>query len=512
MSNYYTIMNNIKNMTNNDDIYELFSSSKDFLNKDHFIELINRNILIDEKLLNLGIYNIYDYFNDIKLLDDKNDTAGTFGDNYIIKRNHIYNIIKYIKTDEERDIILLFINENIKYYGFQDIMLYIHDKDKQKSYKEWNVKYPRLWKKLLEINNIPIPFKNDIYLNLFRDIDILEYFDIDIEKYRNMLLDNIDKVFTNNSNKFNNGLINKDSINYFLSYTFNSNSLDKFNIIFNAILSNNRYFDCIIYIIKNDIYNNDDINKIVNYYKINNLVLDHVIKPCDYKYLDFIFKYIYNIDKTIQSYKFNNYTNLTMTQNDIDSCKYELIFLQYLIRHIFINNIDYDFDKLNKDSIIFILNDFIKNNEIKSSYVIFYDLLKKCINEYVYLDEILNSCIFKYIHSACNNIIKNIINNNIDHKDINLLKYINKYYNEIKSSNIIKNNLINNIITLINNNEFNKKFYRYLDKYRSEIKKNNYKNLENNLLNYNLKISFISKLNNKSNIGYDVSKLIFDYL
>ena len=525
---YYNIMSLIKNTTNNDDIYDLFNNSKDLLNKDHFTELINRNILIDDKLLNLDIYNINDYINDIKSLEEEQIT------------NHLKNIIKYIKTEDEKDKLLLYINDNIKYYYKSNIMDYINNKEKQISYKEWMKKYPKLWVNLLHFNNIQLSIKKDIHLKIFSNIEILEYYDIEIDKYRNYILNYIDKIF--NDYNINRGL-NIDSINYLLSYTFKSNLYNKYNIILDGILKNIRYKGCIIYIIKNEFYdinnvnkiiefykkNDLNLNKILDYYKRNNLTLDSRfnIHQYDNKYFDFLFKYLFNIDDAIKNH-INISSSINYTKDNIcniycytylkfnhsstnDNNKY--IFLQYILKYIFINNIDFNFNDLDNNTIIYILDDYINNNEKLINSNIFNKLLTNCINDnkikltpniYNIMKTIKNTPIFNINFNIISNIafiniIKNIIIKNINYNNINILNFLDENIDYID-----KNEL-----------NFNKKLNRYLDYNRNNII-NKYKNLEKELSNYNLKISFISKLYNKNinklNIGYDISKLIYDYI
>jgi hypothetical protein len=169
--------------------------------------------------------------------------------------------------------------------------------------------------------------------------------------------------------------------------------------------------------------------------------------------------------------------------------------LIYLINYIFVNNIEYDFNKYDKLIRCDILNEYISYNK---------DFNKKfniMINNYV---ENMNE--FEY---KCDTNLRNYINN--IHKNNNNKLVYNIIYYDIKINNI--NKLLDHMNTnnvKYNNKIYNIKLYRFINKYQNKII-NKYSNLEKLNNNYKLNISYMSKIfNNK--ICDDLCKNIFDYL
>jgi hypothetical protein len=116
--------------------------------------------------------------------------------------------------------------------------------------------------------------------------------------------------------------------------------------------------------------------------------------------------------------------------------------ITYLSKYIFINNIEYDFTKIDDLKKYNLYVEFIKNNDIKSSYTLFNKLLNDHINN-IYImnsagktlksfsnaDGKLISNLFDINSPSNNGLIINIIKKNviIDNVDI-ILKYLEVNY------------------------------------------------------------------------------------
>jgi len=461
----------------NNKFYHLlfYLNEKKLLKKNHYSQLIKQGYNINKDIINLDEYNVIDFINDIN-----NNISGIFLYNYIS------TIIKLLKDEDHN--FLLYLNNNPDYINrYPIINEYIYNKTIHKEYLEWNNKYPKLWNKIIEYYINDYDFRSSLkHLNHF-NIDKKILFDIFYNKLNDII-------------KYTNDYDLKAIINFLIEYSFINKDLIKYTILLDIILNDTRFENNIFYIIHNKYYLDEHKQKIINYLKLNNNIYCHIIDEYSDSLYDFLFTNVLDINIYINNYLdlyIDKYYMLKLNDNTVTMNIFNKLLL-YLLNYIFVNNIDYNFDKYDKLIRCDILNEFIVYNKKSCDNL---DKFNFMIDNYI---ENINE--FEYISD---NNMRNYINN-IHKKDNNKLVY-NIIYYDIKISNIDK------LLEYMNNNDIEKndkiyrmKLYRFLNKYQNKIK-NKYNKLEKLNENYKLNIDFLMKTF-KNKICDDLCKNIFDYL
>jgi hypothetical protein len=464
----------------------LYFNDKKLLKKIHYSQLIKQNYNVNKDIINLDEYNVIDFLNDIN-----NDISGVYLFNYLS------TIIKLLKDEDHK--FLLYLNDNPDYLNrYPIIEKYIYNKTIHIEYLEWNNKYPKLWNKIIEYYINDYDFRSSFkHLNHF-NIDKKILFDIFYNKLNDLM-------------KYTNDYDLKTIINFLIEYSYSNKDLIKYTILLNIILNDTKYENNIFYIIHNKYYsagqtlksfsNTDDHKqKIINYLINNNNIYCNVLDEYSDSLYDFLFDNILDINIYINNYLdlyIDKYYMLKLNDNSVTMNIFNKLLL-YLINYVFVNNIDYNFNKYDKLIRCDILNEFIIYNKNLNDNL---DKFNFMINNYI---ENINE--FEYI---CDVNMKNYINN-IHKKDNNKLVY-NIIYYDIKINNIDK------LLEYMNNNNidyndkiYRMKLYRFINKYQNKIN-NKYNKLEKLNKNYKLNISYLMKtLKNK--ICDDLCKNIFDYL
>jgi len=470
----------------------LYLNDKQLLKRDHYNQLIKHNYYICKDIINLKNYEVIDFISDIYNNYDTITESNIF--------NYLNTIIKLLKKDIDHHHFLLLLNNYPDYINRYIIIRdYIYYKEIHKSYKEWCNKYPNLWSQIIDIT------KDLNIVNFNNILSFINYFDIDKKELFNHLINKLN-IIVETINDYNITPI----FNFLIEYSFNKKELITiYKSLFLMLLSESRFENSIYYIIHNKYYLDEYKQNIIDYLKniiqINYTNSNNIHNNYYIKCYDFIFDNILDIniminnghlDKTIK-----NYYHLQLNDRFVSMLIFSNILL-YLISYIFNNNIDYDFNKYDKNIICDIMNNYIDHNKDKSS-----DKLNKMINEYINNINTFNN--------DCNNIsLKKSIDNNYKYNNYKLI--FNIIVNNIQIDNIdylldyINNNT--NSINYYNKNDkiYNIKILRFLDRYHKKIT-NKYTNLENKLKNYKLNISYISKILNHK-ICDDLCKKIFDYL
>jgi len=460
-------------------------NNKKLLKKHHYTQLIRQNYNVNQDIINTDEYTVIDLINDVKNI--KTITIYLF--------NYLKTIIKLIKTEEDNHQFLLLLNQYSDLINkFQFIEIYVRNKDLHKSYKEWPIKYPLLWTKILNFYNLK---QDDYYLfalfGIKEKICYMEHFDIEIKNLMYQIIENIE-VYEQNNSIYNFML----TLNCLLDYTFANytESNKQFYKIFNVILSNNIYETIFYKIIGQKYYYDKDIPKLIAYIKRNIDITYHpkyvIPSTCLKIFYDFIFTHMYDINTVIKKNLYNLidvYYRLKLNDNNIKMNQWSGL-LSYLLNYIFNNNIEI---KLNYDNLILsdIINEYFENNQYNGDNS---NVLNDLINEYISNFTLDFDCSVNMLKSNLK-LVYNIVMNNI--KILNadkMLEFIDKNNKEIFDNN---------------DKEHQIKLYRFIDKYNNKIK--GYKNLENKWKHYKLNISYISKVVNNL-ICDDLCKNIFDYL
>jgi len=453
----------------------LYFNNNKLLKKIHYSQLIKQNYNVNKDIINLDEYNVVDLLDDM----NNNNISGLYLFNYLT------TVINLLKTKEYDHKFLLYLNNNPDYINrYPIINKYIYDKTIHQEYLEWNNKYPKLWNQII-----------DYYINDFdfrSSLNNLNHFNIDkkilFDKFYNKLNNLID--YTNDYDL-------RTIINFLIEYSYLNKDLIKYTILFDLIISNIRYQNNIIYIIHKKYYLNDHKQKIINYLKTNNNIYCNVLDEYHIDFYNFLFDNILDINTHIKNYLdlyINKYYDIKLNDHHMSIKIYNNLLI-YLINYIFVNNIEYDFNKYDELIRCDILNEYISYNKN------FSDKFNIMINNYV---ENMNE--FEY---KCDTNLRNYINN--IHKNNNNKLVYNIIYYDIKINNI--NKLLDHMNTnnvKYNDKIYNIKLYRFINKYQNKII-NKYNNLEKLNNNYKLNIRYVSKIfNNK--ICDDLCKNIFDYL
>jgi hypothetical protein len=214
-----------------------------------------------------------------------------------------------------------------------------------------------------------------------------------------------------------------------ISYTFDNNLIDKYDKLIDFILSHDIYSSIADKIIIKSLYNEKNLYKLVNYYKNKDIyqILSYQIDyNNNYKIFDFIFSNVYDINVIIEKYfdKLVNNNHKWNLWKTIDNT-----IITYLSKYIFINNIEYDFTKIEDLKKYNLYVEFIKNNDIKSSYTLFNKLLNDHINN-IYIMNSAGKTLKSF--SNADGLIINIIKKEIKIVNVDIiLKYLEVNYDEL---------------------------------------------------------------------------------
>lgn len=481
----------------------LFLNDKQLLKKEHYTQLIKQNYNICNDIINLNNYQVINFIDDIK------NNYNTINHNLV---NYLRTIIKLIKNDIDNHRFLLFLNIYPELINRMPVFIknYIYDKNIHISYKEWSNKYPKLWSHLLDFYNIN--FSNDLNFVSFNNLlQNIKHFDIDEEILFNMLIDKLNVIILT-MNEYKSTPI----YNFLIEYSFNKKELFlKYITLFHMLLCESKFVKTIFFIIHKKYYLDEYKHKIVNYLKniiginydyIDIISYNYHINIISHNYhihfFDFVFDNILDINTMITNhlhYEIEKFYKTHVLYGSNNIYLYSNLLL-YLVKYIYNNNIDYNFNKYDKLVRCDFLNHYIDYNIDTSSNKFIDD-----INNYI--DDINN---FEYI--CYDNNLRSMIDKNFKYNNNRLIYQIIK--NDIKITNIDKlldymNNNKNTIITF-DDKIYKIKLCRFLDKYHKTIL-NKYNNLEYLFNQYKLNISYISKISNHK-ICDDICKNIFDYL
>jgi len=262
--------------------------------------------------------------------------------------------------------------------------------------------------------------------------------------------------------------------------------------------------------------------------KNNNNIYCHVIDEYSDSLYDFLFDNVLDINIYINNYLdlyINKYYMLKLNNNSVTMNIFNKLLL-YLINYVFVNNIDYNFNKYDKLIRCDILNEFIVYN--KKLYAVGTDLsLDKSLAQKNVVNTTFFNGTFGDNLDKFNEMIDNYIENINEFKyisDVNMRNYINNIHKKDNNKLVyniiyydIKINNIDKLLEYMNNNDidyndkiYRIKLYRFINKYQNKIN-NKYNKLEKLNENYKLNISYLMKTF-KNKICNDLCKNIFDYL
>lgn len=293
-----------------------------------------------------------------------------------------------------------------------------------------------------------------------------------------------------------------DNTIYDISDHYYKNDINKFNKLFNKLITKSKYYNYIYYIINHNYYNNDHKYQIIDY--LNNIVDIKSIDPYELKHYignRNIFNFVYNNNLLDINIIFDYIYSL------IDRCSSERSMIWFyeidsgakmtynVYNYIIDNNLDHLYKRI------------LDHEEVKD---LFSFMIKQYLEDYIDRLEIFD--IYKYVN---NNILRTCSDEYSNRYDYEFIRDVIKNYNKIKKYFYNEEKYISKLLDFIEIKYENIDvemyiFYRFLlcnIKYIDD----KYKILKEYIEEYKFLIELVNEYTSNK-LPDDIVKIIVDYL